>query len=74
MDREIDGYEIKCERITKPQVYDPPQELLVNVREKLVKKVVKAILGEKENFPILCDDGKYAVCCEIPKLRRPTNL
>jgi hypothetical protein len=71
----VDGYEVECRQVTKPQVFDPPKMMLVNTRGKLVMKKVYAILAptERANFPVVCDDDHYAICCEIPKPRRATH-
>ena len=71
----VDGYEVECRQVTKPQVFDPPKMMLVNTRGNLVMKKVYAILSptEQANYPVVCEDDHYAVCCEIPKPRRATH-
>ena len=68
----IDGYTVECERVSTPQVFNPPKEMLVHTHGNLAKKKVYAILANND-FPVVCDDGNFAMCCEIPKPRRSTH-
>ena len=72
--------------VTEPQVFNPPQEMLVWDFEScssngISKKKVLAILPNKEEYrqkdikPVLATDGtKWNFCANVPAQRRATNL
>lgn len=76
---------MKLEEITEPQIFDPPQEMLVWDFEScssnaISKKKVLAIFPNrmeyrlKEIKPILATDGtKWNFCANVPAPRRATN-
>lgn len=76
---------MKLEEITKPQIFDPPQEMLVWDFEScssnaISKKKVLAIFPNKTEYrqneikPVLATDGtKWNFCANVPAPRRATN-
>lgn len=64
--------------ITKPQVFDPPKEMLVwdNDYDKPEKEMVWCIAPPAiyKVFPVLGTKGSYKNCAEIPKPKRATYL
>ena len=75
------GKELKP--ITEPQVFDPPQKMLVWDFEGnfITKKKVLAIFPNKEEYrdkeikPVLATDGtKWNYCANVPEPRRATNI
>lgn len=69
---------IELEPITKPQVFNPPKEMLVwdNVFCEPHIELVWGIAPANFEFPIRCvGNGYYQNCAEIPeKTKRATNL
>lgn len=71
----------ELEPITKPQIFDPPKEMLVwdTENDKPEKQMVWCIAPPAiyQIFPVLGKEGSYKHCAEIPeaiKLKRATNL
>lgn len=75
----------ELEEITEPQIFDPPQEMLVWDFEScssngISKKKVLAIFPNKNEYrqneikPVLATDGtKWNFCANVPAPRRATN-
>lgn len=70
---------IELEEVTKPQIFDPPQEMLVidEADDKPIKKRVAAILATGYCHNVVATDETFWQSCfripDPPKPRRATN-